>query len=136
METLYRVEHKSDRLGPWVPRPEYDREAVVSYSDRKTGRSPSDGPGWDDDGINFQTGKGRRICSKPYVTFVRSIDELKMWFAPTHLRRLRQAKFVVGEYRLPPRWIKHGTRQAAGLRYKGEHVRDIPLTNILKGKLG
>ena len=131
METLYRVEHKIDRLGPWVPRPEYDRQAVVSYSDRKAGRSPSDGPGWYNDGITLPAG-----TSKRYVTFVRSIDELKMWFAPTHLRRLRQAKFVVGEYRLPPRWIKHGTQQAVGLRYKGKHVRDIPLTHILKGKLG
>lgn len=130
METLYRVESRHDRCGPWTTMQLYDRNEVVYHRHTHTRRSPSDGPGWEEEEIDPPPSK-----QDHYVTFVRSIDELRQWFQPIHLRRLRKAKFVVGEYRLPPRGVKHGRRQAVGLREMGKHVRDIPITHILKGKL-
>lgn len=125
--TLYRVEYPKDRNGPWVSN--YGKTAAASYRSRYHRHSPSDGPGWGEERIVPGPSTAER-----YFTFVRSIDELKWWFRPIHLRQLRSDGFVVGEYVLPQEWVRHGQYQAAGLREMGKHVRDIRLTTILKGK--
>ena len=127
-QRLFRLEHpKDNRLGPWVSR---KSTGIESWYSRHHNHNPSNGPGWCDDQITPPLSTRDR-----YFTFVRSIDELKWWFRPIHLRHLRSDGFVVGEYMLPSQWVKHGHRQAAGLREMGRHVRDIPLTHILKGKV-
>jgi hypothetical protein len=79
--TLYRLEHPKDaRKGPWASRRSRGAE---KYQSQHHKHNPSDGPGWTDDRIRPPQSTRER-----YFTFVRSIDELKWWFRPVHLRLL------------------------------------------------